>query len=120
VLCETHPKVRCLSQRFVLIIEEPTKRDNSILQLDESSSCGPSATVSFDYKAKVRSSSRSDLVLPVRVPRVSKYYAVRRGYKLGIFYSWSDCECLVKGFSGAEFKSFKSYQDALSYLRQGS
>ena len=35
-----------------------------------------------------------------------KYYAVRSGRKTGVFLSWAECEEQVKGFSGAEYKSF--------------
>lgn len=45
-----------------------------------------------------------------------KYYAVRKGRKVGIYSSWSDCQKQVNGFSGAEFKSFSNSDDALNYL----
>ena len=45
-----------------------------------------------------------------------KYYAVRKGVKTGLFESWSDCEPLVTGFVGAEFKSFPTKKEALGYL----
>ena len=35
-----------------------------------------------------------------------KYYAVRKGREIGIFTDWSECEKQIKGYSGAEFKSF--------------
>jgi hypothetical protein len=34
------------------------------------------------------------------------YYAVKRGYKCGLFFNWLDCERQVKGYSGAQFKGF--------------
>lgn len=46
----------------------------------------------------------------------SKVYAVRAGYNIGIYHSWKECEEQVKGYSGAEFKSFNSMQDALDYM----
>lgn len=48
---------------------------------------------------------------------MSKYYAVKKGYTTGIFESWVECEKQVKGFSGAVFKSFKSKEEALLYLK---
>ena len=45
-----------------------------------------------------------------------KYYAVRKGVKTGLFESWSECEPLVTGFVGAEFKSFPTKKEALGYL----
>jgi viroplasmin and RNaseH domain-containing protein len=59
--------------------------------------------------------------VPVRVvkeefSRTTKFYVVRRGRMTGLFYTWPDCESQVKGFSNAEFKSFKVKEDALRYL----
>jgi len=45
-----------------------------------------------------------------------KYYAVRRGYRPGEYLSWSEYKVQVDGFSGAEHKSFKSYQEAEHYV----
>ena len=39
-----------------------------------------------------------------------KYYAVKKGKTLGIYKSWDECKAQVDGFSGAEYKSFKSEQ----------
>lgn len=45
-----------------------------------------------------------------------KYYAIRKGYKTGIFTNWDEAEKLIKGFSGAEFKSFNNLQEAQKFL----
>lgn len=45
-----------------------------------------------------------------------KFYAVRKGKKNGIFSSWEECEPLVKGFEGAEYKSFSSEAEAKAFL----
>ena len=45
-----------------------------------------------------------------------KYYAVRRGYRPGVYLSWIECKVQVDGFSGAEYKSFKSYEEAEHYV----
>lgn len=47
---------------------------------------------------------------------MSKFYAVRNGYSIGIFNTWEECEKQVKGYSGAEFKSFKNIEDAKKYI----
>ncbi|MEE0434015.1 MAG: ribonuclease H family protein [Peptococcaceae bacterium] len=47
---------------------------------------------------------------------MKKYYAVKKGRETGIFYTWPSCEAQIKGFSGAEYKSFKSLEDAKRYL----
>lgn len=45
-----------------------------------------------------------------------KYYAVRKGFKTGIFTTWGECQSYVYGFSNAEFKSFSSESEARKYL----
>lgn len=45
-----------------------------------------------------------------------KFYAVKNGIKTGIFNSWAECEAQVKGFKGAQFKSFESLKEAEDYL----
>ena len=48
---------------------------------------------------------------------MSKYfYAVRVGNAPGIYNTWSECENQVKGFKGAKFKKFKSYDEALAFI----
>ena len=46
-----------------------------------------------------------------------KYYVVWKGRKTGIFTSWAECEVQVKGFVGAEFKSFGSRAEAEAAFR---
>ncbi|QDZ77515.1 RNase H1/viroplasmin domain-containing protein, partial [Bacillus cereus] len=41
-----------------------------------------------------------------------KVYAVRKGRETGIFYSWKECETHVKGYSGAQYRSFPSKKEA--------
>lgn len=47
-----------------------------------------------------------------------KIYAVRKGRQTGLFYTWVDCEAQIKGFKGAEYKSFEESERelALKYL----
>lgn len=47
---------------------------------------------------------------------MSKFYAVRKGRNPAIYRTWSEAEREVKGFKGAEFKSFKTEQEALEYM----
>ncbi len=49
----------------------------------------------------------------------SKYYAVRKGRQTGIFYSWPECQNQINGYSGAEYKSFKTETEAKDYLAGG-
>ncbi|MDX2005749.1 MAG: viroplasmin family protein [Meiothermus sp.] len=41
-----------------------------------------------------------------------KHYVVWKGRKTGVFSSWAEAEAQVKGFTGAEFKSFESLAEA--------
>lgn len=47
---------------------------------------------------------------------MGKIYAVREGFSKGIFTDWTSCQQAIKGYSGAEFKSFKSTEEATRYL----
>lgn len=44
-----------------------------------------------------------------------KYYAVRNGRQTGVFETWAECQRQVTGFSGAEFKSFPTREEALQF-----
>lgn len=50
----------------------------------------------------------------------SKVYAVRKGKKTGLFYSWEDCKASVHGFQGAVYKSFLTEEEANAYLNGDS
>ncbi|PLV56325.1 viroplasmin family protein [Thermotoga sp. SG1] len=45
-----------------------------------------------------------------------KYYVVRKGRVPGIYESWKEAEKHVKGFPGAEYKSFEKIENAKAYL----
>ncbi len=45
-----------------------------------------------------------------------KYYAVRRGKTPGIYDTWDECKEEVHGFKGAEYKSFKTLEEAENYM----
>lgn len=47
---------------------------------------------------------------------MAKFYAVRKGHRPGIYNTWADCEKAAKGFSGAEFKSFKTKAEAERFM----
>lgn len=46
----------------------------------------------------------------------SKFYAVKAGREIGIFYNWDDCKKSVDGFSGAIYKSFGTLEEANEFL----
>lgn len=45
-----------------------------------------------------------------------KYYAVRKGRIPGIYLTWNDCKAQTDGFSGAEYKSFMTRDQAVAYV----
>lgn len=47
---------------------------------------------------------------------MSKFYAVKKGRKTGIFNSWDECKNSVSDFSGAIYKSFSTLEDAKNFL----
>ena len=46
-----------------------------------------------------------------------KVYAVKKGKTTGIFESWAECQAATAGYSGAEFKSFVTKEEAEAYLQ---
>ena len=46
----------------------------------------------------------------------TKYYAVKKGRKTGIFTSWDECKEQVNGFAGSIFQSFPSEAEAEAFL----
>lgn len=49
---------------------------------------------------------------------MSKFYVVKKGRNPGIYDTWAKCKEQVTGYSGAEYKSFKNYTEALEYLKK--
>lgn len=47
---------------------------------------------------------------------MSKFYAVKKGKQTGIFNTWAEAQDQVKGFSGAQFKSFATLDEAKEYM----
>lgn len=46
----------------------------------------------------------------------NKFYAVKKGLRPGIYYTWADCQKQTQGVSGAVFKSFTTQQAADQYV----
>ena len=42
----------------------------------------------------------------------NKYYVVWKGVNPGIYDSWTDCQLQIKGYEGAQFKSFATREEA--------
>ncbi|MGX1266633.1 ribonuclease HI [Rossellomorea marisflavi] len=49
----------------------------------------------------------------------TKFYTVWKGRTPGIYPTWAECEAQVKGFKGAQFKSFDSKEAAEQALADG-
>lgn len=47
---------------------------------------------------------------------MSKFYAVAKGRNVGIYRDWPSCQKQVTGFSGAKYKSFRTREDAESFI----
>ena len=45
-----------------------------------------------------------------------KFYAVKNGRTIGIFDNWPECNASISGFSGADYKSFNSIEEAEAFL----
>lgn len=45
-----------------------------------------------------------------------KVYAVKKGHVTGIFNSWEECKKNINGFSGAEYKSYSTIEEAQAYI----
>ena len=43
------------------------------------------------------------------------YYAVKSGRNPGVYESWAECQEQVIGYSGAKYKKFSSYEEALDF-----
>ncbi len=49
---------------------------------------------------------------------MEKYYAVKRGKNPGVYKTWAECQTEVNGFSGAVYKSFTTYEDAVDFIKE--
>lgn len=46
------------------------------------------------------------------------FYAVKVGKTPGIYETWAECEAQVKGFKGAKYKKFPTYEEALNFIQE--
>ena len=49
---------------------------------------------------------------------MTKFYAIKKGKKTGIFSTWDECKEQVTGFKGAVYKSFKTLSEAEAFLER--
>ncbi len=48
--------------------------------------------------------------------KAEKFYGVKEGVNPGVYDNWTDCKANVDGYSGAKYKSFKTEEEAISYV----
>jgi len=46
----------------------------------------------------------------------SKFYAVKVGVAPGVYNTWDECKAMTHGYSGAVYKSFPTYEEALAFV----
>lgn len=46
-----------------------------------------------------------------------KFYSIRKGKKPGIYLTWAEAQKQIHGFSGAEYKSFTTRQEAEDFFK---
>ncbi len=46
----------------------------------------------------------------------NKFYGVKIGKTPGVYKTWDECKSLVHGYPGAVYKSFPTYEEALSFV----
>ncbi|RVE56161.1 hypothetical protein OJAV_G00233700 [Oryzias javanicus] len=51
------------------------------------------------------------------MPKGAFFYAVRKGFKPGVYSSWDECRSQVDKFPAASFKKFASERDAWAFVR---
>ena len=47
---------------------------------------------------------------------MSFFYAVKKGHEPDIYNSWEDCQKQIAGYSGSEFKKFKTMEAATAFM----
>ncbi|XP_061899580.1 ribonuclease H1-like [Entelurus aequoreus] len=52
-----------------------------------------------------------------KMPKGTFFYAVRKGFKPGVYNSWEECKAQVDKFPAAAFKKFASEKDAWTFVR---
>lgn len=81
---------------------------------------------SNEYDAKAYLEGRKPEVMQFTVHNVSKqkepeentscYFAVRKGWKTGIYTTWKGCWQAINGYVGSEVKGFSTEPEAIQYM----
>lgn len=51
---------------------------------------------------------------------MAKFYAVKEGYRPGVYTTWAECQEQIKGYKGALYKSFSLEEDAKEFVYGGA
>ena len=46
---------------------------------------------------------------------MANFYGVNKGFNTGVYNTWAECEEQIRGFSGAKFKKFPTYEEAKAF-----
>lgn len=46
----------------------------------------------------------------------TKFYAVKVGVTPGVYNTWDECKAMTHGYSGAVYKSFPTYEEAIAFV----
>jgi ATP-dependent DNA helicase PIF1 len=49
---------------------------------------------------------------------MSFFYAVKKGHNPDVYETWEECQYQIEGFSGAEFKKFKTMEEATAFIKE--
>lgn len=71
----------------------------------------------FRLNALFRAARRSLCSAADDMAKGKAFYAVRRGFKPGVYTSWDECKSQVDKFPAASFKKFASEKDAWAFFR---
>lgn len=48
------------------------------------------------------------------------FYAVKQGRKPGVYSSWAECQEQINGFSGAKYKKFTNFDEAVTFCKSNN
>ncbi|PGH15491.1 hypothetical protein AJ80_05508 [Polytolypa hystricis UAMH7299] len=53
------------------------------------------------------------------IPTVTKYYAIQRGRKPGVYTDWAIAQDQVRGFRGPKYRKFATWAEADAFVKEG-
>jgi ribonuclease HI len=49
---------------------------------------------------------------------MQKFYAVKKGFTIGIFSTWKECLNAVSGYNNPEYRLFYTEEEALAFINE--